>query len=113
MNWSKSDHGLIVIYEIAGPISNSGEITRMQESLRDDLNRGCRRFVIDLDRAEVLGSLRLGLFFGMLAHLKRQGAFLVMTVSEDEAANLPILSRLYRLFTCYRNRSHAVAALSS
>jgi anti-sigma B factor antagonist len=102
-----------VLQLVLPPTIDTMEIDDLIEAVLDELaSRGEQRWVVDLSRAEYLGSSMLGLFVNMRERIRQAGGTLVLCGMSPQLLQIFKTCCLERLFTIAKSRADALALAS-
>jgi anti-anti-sigma factor len=100
----------VAVLRIVGRVAPA-DLSMVEETGRELINKGCRRFAVDLSQAEHVTSTGMGLMLYYRHVLQRSGGGLVLSCPTDNVRRLLENTNLDKVFQVYPGLEEAVAAL--
>jgi anti-sigma B factor antagonist len=101
--------GGVMILDLEGQIDGGPESVKVQEIIKENLEKNQKRFVLNLGNVKWLNSLGAGVLIATYASVKRQEAFLKLTsVSSRVEAVLKTCGLIPEVFEVYDSEKDAL-----
>jgi anti-anti-sigma factor len=103
------DESGVMILDLAGQIDGGPESTRIQELIKQSLERGRKSFVLNLKDVKWLNSLGAGVLIAAYASAKREEAYLkLLSVSERVGTVLKTCGLIPEVFEVFDDEKEAI-----
>lgn len=103
------DEGGVMILDLAGQIDGGPESAKIQELIKQSLEKGQKQFVLNLKDVKWLNSLGAGVLIAAYASAKREEAYLkLLSVSDRVATVLKTCGLIPEVFEVYDDEKEAV-----
>ena len=105
-------HEHVTVIELSGKIMGGPDATLFHGLVHENLGRGSRDFVIDLDRVDWVNSIGLGMLIAAQCTVERaDGRMVLANVTNIES--LLTITRLITVVETFDSRNQALATLKS
>lgn len=111
MKLSSREQDGVVILEPKGKIMGGPDATALKESIRDYVNDGKRRVVIDLADVDWMNSTGLGIMISCLKTVKEADGELKLSNVTDKIKSLLTITKLVTVFDAYDSTDEAITAV--
>jgi anti-anti-sigma factor len=106
---SGRDEGGVMILDLAGQIDGGPESTKIQELIKQNLEKGQKHFILNMHEVKWLNSLGAGVLIAAYASAKREEAFLkLLSVSDRVGTVLKTCGLIPEVFEVYTDEKEAV-----
>lgn len=103
------DEGGVMILDLVGQIDGGPESTKIQELIKQNLEKGQKQFVLNLKDVKWLNSLGAGVLIAAYASAKREEAYLkLLSVTDRVATVLKTCGLIPEVFEVYDDEKEAV-----
>lgn len=106
-----SDSGPATILALSGKIMGGPEAGQINDAINDLIDKGKRRFVIDLAKTEWMNSSGLGILIGAATTLKNNNGKMVLIHVSDRIMNLLKITKLITVFEISDSLDEAINLL--
>jgi anti-sigma B factor antagonist len=98
----------IIIIELGGNIMGGPESAKVNQDIYTFIEKGERKFVIDLSKVKVMNSSGLGILIASLTSIKNANGTLKIASANDKIKNLLLVTKLHTIFNQYPDLDSAV-----
>ncbi len=93
-----SDDGPATILSLSGKIMGGPEAGQINDAINELIDKGKKKFIIDLAKTEWMNSSGLGILIGAITTLKNNNGKLVLIHVSDRIMNLLRITKLASVF---------------
>ncbi|GBE30456.1 MAG TPA: anti-sigma factor antagonist [Bacteroidetes bacterium] len=112
MKLKSERHGSVVVMGMKGKVMGGPDATVFRDELKNHLDDGIRKVVIDLGRVDWMNSSGLGILIGGLTTVKNAGGEMKLARTTDKIQSLLMITKLVQVFSTYETVEAAIAAFS-
>ena len=98
----------IAILEISGQMIGGPEAAVVQETIKAQIVKGTKRFVLNLSEVDRMNSTGLGNLIGALTTVKNAGGELKLASVADKIQSLLVITKLVTIFESYETVDQAL-----
>ncbi len=111
LNISTRDEGGVLILDLVGQIDGGPESEKIQEIIKEKIEKGQKKFLLNLEKVKWLNSLGAGVLIASYASAKREGASLkLLSVSDRVEVVLKTCGLIPEVFETYDDEAEAVTS---
>jgi anti-sigma B factor antagonist len=91
----------IIIIELSGNIMGGPESTKLNQDIYSFIEKGEKKFIIDLSKVKVMNSSGLGTLIASLTSIKKANGTLRIASANEKIKNLFMVTKLHTIFDQY------------
>jgi anti-sigma B factor antagonist len=111
LNISTRDEGGVMILDLSGQIDGGPESEKIQEIIKKQIEKGQKKFLLNLKDVKWLNSLGAGMLIASYASAKREDAALkLLSVSDRVGVVLKTCGLIPEVFETYDDEAEAVTS---
>ena len=112
MKFSIKDMKDIVILTLDGGIMGGPDAALLSETLRDLVEEGKKKIVVDMEKVDKMNSSGLGILISGLTSVRNHGGELKLLHLGKKIQELLRITKLHRVFDIFDNEQEAIASFS-
>lgn len=103
-------HGSVVVIELKGKIMGGPDAQVFRDELKQHLDAGIKKVVVDLGKVDWMNSSGLGILIGGLTSVKNAGGEMKLARVTDKIKSLLMITKLVQVFDSFETVEAAIAA---
>lgn len=104
--------GEVVVIELGGSVVGGPESTQINQDIYNLIEKGNKRFIIDLCNVNLMNSSGLGTLIASLTSVKKAGGELILASANEKIKNLFLVTKLNSIFEFKENVQDAVTSFN-
>jgi anti-sigma B factor antagonist len=100
----------VVIIRIEGKMVGGPDATALSEQLRDHIEKGRLRFLVDMAKVDWMNSSGLGILIGGMSTVRSRGGNLRLVHVNPKPRELFAITKLDKVFEVYDSEESAIAS---
>jgi anti-sigma B factor antagonist len=102
--------GEVAVIELKGKLMGGDETLEIHTAVKELVNKGISKVVIDLSKVTWMNSTGLGALMGSMTSLRNANGDLKLSNVTDKVKNLFVITKLITIFDTYDTADEAVAS---
>ncbi|MEJ2544506.1 MAG: STAS domain-containing protein [Calditrichaceae bacterium] len=111
MNFNITEQNDVVIISLVGKIMGGPEAGQINDQINNNIDRGKKRIIIDLEKVEWMNSSGLGILIGAIQTLKNNDGTLCLINVSDRIKELLKITKLINVFDIKPDLESAIASV--
>ncbi len=112
MKLKAETHGSVVVIELKGKIMGGPDANLFREELKNHLDSGIKKVVVDLGKVDWMNSSGLGILIGGLTTVKNANGEMKLARVTEKIKSLLMITKLVQVFDAHDSVETAIAAFS-
>ncbi|MBZ0263812.1 STAS domain-containing protein [bacterium] len=112
MKLKASEHGSVLIIELKGKIMGGPDANMFRDTLKEHLDKGVKKVVVDLGKVDWMNSSGLGILIGGLTTVKNADGEMKLARVTEKIKSLLMITKLIQVFDSHETVETAIASFS-
>jgi anti-sigma B factor antagonist len=112
MKLKSEKHGNIVVIELKGKIMGGPDAAVFRDELKNHLDAGVKRVIVDLGKVDWMNSSGLGILIGGLTTVKNSDGEMKLARVTEKIKSLLMITKLVQVFDSYDSVEDAIASFA-
>jgi len=113
MTLKTREQNKVLILEVKGKMMGGPDSQLFQDTIKDQIARGHKRFIFDLAGVDWMNSSGLGILIGALTSIKNAGGDLKLAAVTEKIQSLFLITKLVTIFDSYENTDEALKSFGA
>ena len=110
MKFAVRREGDVVVFDLAGAIEGGPESFKIRDTVKDELAKGERKFLLNMDKVGWANSTGIGIITMVYTSIKNAGGMMKISNSNEKVSRVMIITKLLEVFDSYYKEEEALAA---
>ncbi len=112
MKLKATTHGSVLVIELRGKIMGGPDSNLFRDTLKDHLENGIRKVVVDLGKVDWMNSSGLGILIGGLTSVRNAKGEMKLARVTEKIKSLLMITKLVQVFDSHETVEAAIASFS-
>ena len=113
MKWSARNAGDVVVFDLKGALEGAHDAYQIKEAIREKLQAGNRKFLINLDQVDFINSTGIGIIAHVFHSISTSGGKMKISNANEKVSRVMTVTKLLEVFDAYPNEADALASFGS
>ena len=113
MKWTFRQTGDVIVFDLNGPLDGGYEGYQIKDAVREKLERGDRKFIINLDQVNFINSTGIGIIAYIFGSISSSGGKMKISNANEKVSRVMTVTKLLEVFDSYKNEEDALASFGS
>jgi anti-sigma B factor antagonist len=113
MKFSSRLDGDVVVYDLKGGLEGGPDSYKIRDAIREQLEGGHRKFLINLDSVSYVNSTGIGIIASVFSSISNSGGVMKICKANDKVSRVMMVTKLLEVFDSYREEEEALTAFRS
>jgi anti-sigma B factor antagonist len=113
VKWSVRTAGDVVVFDLKGALEGAHDAYQIKEAIREKIQAGNRKFLINLDQVDFMNSTGIGIIAQVFHAISSSGGKMKISNANDKVSRVMTVTKLLEVFDAYRNEADALASFQT
>lgn len=102
-----------MVYDLKGGLEGGPDSYQIKDAIREQLEGGHRKFLINLDKVSYVNSTGIGIIASIFSSISNTGGAMKICKANEKVSRVMMVTKLLEVFDSYREEEEALAAFRS
>ena len=112
MKIKKRSDGDVVIYDLKGGLEGGPETYAIKDRIKEDLETGSRKFLLNLDEVGFVNSTGIGIITSVYSSISSASGIMKICNANSKVSKIMLVTKLLDVFDSYADEREAIQAFS-
>lgn len=113
MKFKSRTEGDVVVLELKGGLEGGPDSYQLKDEVRQLLEKGDRKFLVNLDRVDYVNSTGIGIIASVFSSITNAGGQMKICNANDKVSRVMMVTKLLEVFDSHKLEEEALQAFQS